>query len=299
MKSAVKQHPKTELFISTSFSYHPGRYTDKPTLMFCDWTYEYYLKHFLHKIPDFLERSAVKNEELLQTKVSAMAVLFPDVCRFIKDEGFSKNTFYLGNVINSSVYNPGEDVFNEKFNSTTIVFIGASKYLEGLVKLLEAVRLLRGKINLNVVVIGMSEDIISDELLKQNVTFMGYLDKTDTNQRASYYSVVDRAKIFVNTNPEWAAFSATLDVMYHLTPVITSKYRSFLETFGTKIKFGYYSENDPQKIAKKIERIFDLDHTEYKLLCQESRSAVEPFTWKNYARKLVKVLEDSEVIDWD
>lgn len=44
MKQAVKRYPDTDLFLSLSYSWNPKKYTEKPCMMFCDWSYGYYFE---------------------------------------------------------------------------------------------------------------------------------------------------------------------------------------------------------------------------------------------------------------
>lgn len=62
MKKAVQQYKNSEYFISTSFSFAPIRFTDKPCVLFCDWTYEYYISHFLSRKPDIFEKQEINRQ---------------------------------------------------------------------------------------------------------------------------------------------------------------------------------------------------------------------------------------------
>lgn len=296
MKFTVKKYPQSEISISTSFSFHPGRYTSEPVVMFCDWTYQYYIAHFLHREPDILERQEIRNQQEMQKSVGLMVSLFPDVKEYIRIHESNKTVTYLGNVINSEKFNPSSTLISKKYSSNTCVFIGSPKYLPGLLSLLQAVKKLKNNPEIQIDVIGITEDKVPLELRGNNVAFYGYLNKSNGEENAQYYEIVDRAKLFVNTNPEWAAFSATLDVMYHATPVVTSHYRSFVETFGDDLNFGRYCENDPEQLADLISSIFQMNFTEYSEWCQNARKSVEPYTWANYVRKILAELNSRNLI---
>ncbi|WP_186414391.1 glycosyltransferase family protein [Oenococcus oeni] len=286
MKIAVQKYPQTDVFISISFSFHPKKYTDKPVLMFCDWTYDYYFQYFQHRKPDFLETQEIRNQHQLQSTADGLLALFPDTCKYISDQGYCKNVFYLGNVINSETFNATNETVMEKFNSNDIVFIGADKYLPGLITLLQAVQILGTAFKGRVQIIGINKDKIPSSLLSDKTRVYGYLDKSSVSERNRYYDIVNKAKVFVNTNPRWSSFSASLESMYHMTPIITTHYRSFIETFGENIKFGYYSENDPTEVSILLRRILNLNLTEYKKMSLAAHDAVTSFTWPVYIDKL-------------
>lgn len=296
MKKAVREFPQTDLFIAISFSFHPKKYTSKPVLMFMDWSYAYFLDHFQHHQPDFLEKQELRNQINLQKTADAMLVLFPDACNYIKKQGYAKNVFYLGNVVNSEPYEPTNDAIQKKYADNNIVFIGTAKYLPGLKALLKALLSLNpddyGKLS----IIGMKREEVPAELLSPKTEVLGYLNKSDEAQRDVYYRTVNEAKLFVNTTPEWAAFSATLDVMYHQTPVITSKYRSFVQTFGEQLNFGCYSPNDSSVLAEKIRKVLALQYSDYQELAKNAAAAVEPFSWDQYTSNLFAKLKQTHVI---
>lgn len=296
MKRAVRKFKQTDLFISISFSFHTKKYTDKPTIMFCDWTYDYYFEYFKKRNPDKLELQEIRNQHRLQDNVDAMFVLFPDACNYAKLHSSNPNIFYLGNVINSKPLTIDVQYIDKKFNSNQILFIGVKKYLPGLQKLVQAfikLRTLQPEFSLNVVGITKSQFIrYAGRVDLTNINFLGYLDKTDINQNKKYYQLVSQAKIFVNTTPNWSSFSATLDVMYHYTPIIVSKYRSFVETFGEDLNFGSYCSNTTDEIFNHINEIISLDYNTYKDLCQYSNQSVQPFTWESYINKLLRTTKN-------
>lgn len=265
---------------------------NNPGLMFCDWSYDYYFNHFLNREPDRLEKQEIMNQERLQKTADGMIVLFPDVADYLVSKYHFQNIYYIGNVVNSEPVDYNTIDVRTKFNGNNVVFIGSKKYREGLVELLKAIALDKKSFISKVYVIGMVEADIPVELRGDKVEFLGYLDKTKPNQYECYYHAVNNSKIFINTTPEWAAFSATLDCMYRGTPVITSKYRSFENTFGKELNFGSYSSNNPKEIADHISSIMELDEQEYFRLSLNARRAVEPFSWSNYTNKILQIVDN-------
>ena len=52
------------------------------------------------------------------------------------------------------------------------------------------------------------------------------------------YEPFKKAKVFINTTPKWAAFSASIEAMYFYIPVVVTPYDEFTKTFGEHIEFG-------------------------------------------------------------
>lgn len=290
MKKAVQKYPNTDAFISISFSYHPKKYTDKPVLMFCDWTYQYYFKYFEKRNPDILEQQEINNQHMLQKNVDKMIVLFPDVARYIEANEYTHNVYYLGNVVNSFPISMNNVEINKKLANQHLVFIGTKKYMEGLVAIVATFKKLKLAFpNVKLDIIGMTAKEFKDTV-PIDVKFHGYLDKSDAIQNHKYYEIVNNATLFVNTTPGWSAFSGSLDVMYHFTPVLISKYKSFEETFGEQLDFGYYCENTVDALYTSISAVFNMDKGSYENLAINAREKVTPFSWEVYIGKVLGLI---------
>lgn len=292
MKKSIKEFPKTDLFISLSFSYHPKKYTTKPVLLFCDWTYGYLFEYFKQRKPDRLERQEIINQKKVINSADKVFVLFPDVAKYMKNVYENENIFYLGNVINSNDVKLSEENLKKKFKQKNLVFIGSKKYLSGLLPLIQAVSNLRDKYpDLELDVIGMTERQIKGKIDNSKligIHFKGYLNKSLDVDCKLYYKIVSNSTFFVNTTPRWSAFSATLDVMYNYTPIIISRYRSFVETFGRTLDFGSYCDNSADEIEKKIDILFSKNFETYRELCIQAHKKVTPFSWQSYIEKLLQ-----------
>jgi len=220
-----------------------------------------------------------------------LVVLFPDVADYVKKQNYCQNAYYLGNVINSFPVTMQERVIEKKWKNKKIIFIGAPKYMEGLKVLVEALQNVQSIVEgVTLDVIGMTSKQFSGEC-PENVTFHGYLDKSNPSQMKEYYDIVDGATVFVNTTPRWSSFSASLDVMYHYTPIIISRYRSFELTFGSNIDFGDYCNNSVNELTKNIEDVFTLSLQEYSKLTENARESVEPFSWSHYVNGFLRVMK--------
>lgn len=295
MKAAVKKYKNSDAYISVSFSYHPKKYTQKPVMMFCDWTYDYYFKYFLQRKPDFLEKQEIKNQQRLFKTADEVVFLFPDVAEYENKINPKSNIFYLGNVINSDPMSLTKEMLKNKYTNKTIVFIGGPKYMQGLQVLIDAVEALHNRVpEVTLEIIGIKRSQYVGGETHNFIRFWGYLNKSVELERKRYYSIVDSATVFVNTTPVWSSFSATLDVMYHYTPIVVSKYRSFTETFGEKITFGKYSKNVKEDVTKNLLLIMNSSYNDYLAIAGAARRSVEPFSWDSYVDQLLKKLKTEE-----
>jgi len=290
MMDVVSKYPDTDLFISTSFSFNPAEYAAVPSVMLCDWTYEYLISHFKGRGPDFFEKKGIDFQDKVINRAEMVFSLFPDVADYMKAKYPDTSIYYLGNVINALPFETNTKAISLRRKSPHVVFIGLPKYIEGLRSLCQAIDSLRKEgFNIELDVIGMNEKDVDLECSK-GINFHGYLEKSNKEQANIYTSLLENAFIFVNTTPQWAGFSSALEAMYYALPILTSKYNSFTETFGNEIDFGAYCINNSSvDIAKYILNVLNMSDEEYNELCSNSRKQAEPFTWSAYVQKLLDV----------
>ncbi|EOR23312.1 group 1 glycosyl transferase [Niallia nealsonii AAU1] len=292
MKRAVKKYSDTDIFISTSFSYTPWKYTNKKKVLFCDWTISYYYDYFLNRTPDKLEQKSIERQNVHLQKSDYIISLFPNVSEYIK-KVFNEKAYYIGNVINSELDVNKDEILKCKRNSNSILFVGGPKYIEGARCLINSFEMIQEdypELELNI--IGINKKEVDN--LPERVNFYGYLNKSNHSDRETYYNLMKNAKVIVNTTPKWAAFSGTVEAMYWYTPVITTPYTSFIETFGSDMKFGYYCErNDPELLKNYLENILTMVQLDYVDLCINANSMVQKFTWDNYVTNLLQTIEEN------
>lgn len=284
IKKAVQEYTNADLHVFLTFSFSSKPYTNKPVLLFGDWTYDHQLNYFAARKPYGFEQRSVNRENTCIENADAVVVLFPKVAAYMKEKYSNKNIHYLGNVINS---NADEIISDVSKRTNSVVFIGAAKYLDGLhtlIKAIEKLNALGTKIDLQV--IGISANEVGEQ--HTFVHYHGYLDKGDTEQRKKYYEILNGSKVFVNTNEKWASFSASIEAMYHYVPIIVPAYPEFVETFGSQINFGNYcgASDDLSSLINEI-----ITSPNYPILCNNAHEAVKDFTWDNYIGKVLGILD--------
>ena len=294
LEGIVSQFPDTDIFISTSFSFHPKRFTKKTCILLCDWNYEYLISHFMNREPDSYEKKGIEIQDSIISEADLVISLFPDVASHMAGRYPDTKVVYLGNVINALPFDLSVDGFSNRFHNPHIVFVGLSKYMEGLESLIKAVESINAQgINLGLDVIGMEASDMPTTT-SSFVRFHGYLEKSNPVQLEKYDSIMKSSLAFINTTPVWAGFSSTLEAMYYGLPIYTSKYSSFVDTFGETIDFGGYSmENTPSEIEVFIKGLLNSPFDDYTSLCLNARKEAEPFTWSAYVDKLLSTVIES------
>lgn len=289
VNQALESYPKADANIFMTFSFSSAGMTNKPTVLFCDWTYDHYFKYHVGQKPGLLERRCLKRENAQIEAADMVVSLFPGIADYMKETYTNKNIFYLGNVINS-VYEVSEsEALQPKKDSNDLLFVGSPKYMEGALALMEAfVNLKQQRPNLKLHIVGTEKGHF--KAVPSGVMCYGYLDKGKDESRELYYELFKKAKVFINTTPKWAAFSASIEAMYFYIPVVVTAYDEFTRTFGNNIKFGAYcEENSPAVIETKIKSI--LDHPSYNSLCVNAHKAVQEYTWSAYIDRVIEQIE--------
>jgi len=289
IRKAIREHPSSDAFIFLTFSFSSAGLTNKPTVQFCDWTYDYYFSYFQERTPDYFEKQCIKRENSQIERSDMVVALFPGAARYMRKKYRNRNICYIGNVVNSLYDATDLSAPGRKKDSSHILFVGSRKYTDGARSLIIAFQKARQRYpQLRLHIIGMeSADF---ETLPEEVCCYGYLDKGKVSDRDVYYQLLRQARIFINTTPKWGAFSATVEAMHFYTPVITSPYADFAETFGHEIDFGYYCDNNsPLLIEKYIMEL--MNDNAYESLCINAHNAVAMFTWSAFIEKFLEKTE--------
>ena len=82
-----------------------------------------------------------------------------------------------------------------------------------------------------------------------------------------------------------------IEAMYYYTPIITSRYQSFVDTFGDSIQFGsYLKEHTIEHLASSIHQLLTTDPNTYCQKASLAHQAVKGFTWDSFASKFLSTL---------
>ena len=63
LKKALDSYPEADANIFLTFSFSSTGLTQKPTILFCDWTYEHYFNYHANRKPDFLEKQCINTPD--------------------------------------------------------------------------------------------------------------------------------------------------------------------------------------------------------------------------------------------
>lgn len=304
IKKAILQYPQAELCLFMGYGFY-NKWNKIPSLLFSDWTTE--MDILKKRKPNFLEKRIIRQEEEAINNAEYVVSLFPVCCEEMKKKYPKANIHFLGgNVINDlsglrlkrkdqCVHSSNEiiveDLIETKEKSKRLLFIGRkTTYLEAAKKLIEAYKLLKEEeaykdYELDIVGCAAS-DFYS---LPEGVTCYGFLNKSDERDRKTYYDLLLGAKVLVNANPKWGAFSSTVEAMYYYTPVIVSPYQDFMKNFGEMIDFGVYNRVfTAETLANDIKTVIISEN--YTEMCNFAHENVKTYTWENYVELVVKLI---------
>ena len=308
IRKAIQQSPNADLCLFMGYGFY-NKWNKTPSLLFSDWTTEMDIRK--KRKPNFLEQRIIHQEEEAINHAEYVISLFPVCCEEMKKKYPKANIHFLGgNVINDllnkslvsrsriQVSNDNtdntiivEDLIETKSKSKKLLFIGRkTTYLEAAKKLIEAYKMLKqeeGYKDYELDIVGCT---VSDfDSLPEGVTCYGFLNKSEERDRKIYYDLLLGAKVLVNANPKWGAFSSTVEAMYYYTPVIVSPYQDFVENFGEKIDFGVYSQEfRAENLANDIKTVIKSGN--YTKMCNFAHENVKSYTWENYVELVAELI---------
>lgn len=309
IRKAIQQSPNADLCLFMGFGFY-NKWNKVPSLLFSDWTTEMDIRK--KRKPNFLEKRIIHQEEEAINHAEYVVSLFPVCCEEMKKKYPKANIKFLGgNVINDvsgnrlkkreergerREENTSKEIFvdnliEKKTKSKKLLFIGRkTTYLEAAKKLIEAYKLLKEEQaykDYSLDIVGCAATDFGS--LPEGVTCYGFLNKSEEDDRNTYYDLLLNAKVLVNANPKWGAFSSTVEAMYYYTPIIVSPYQDFVKNFGEKIDFGIYNQDFTAKsIANDIKTVINSDN--YSEMCNFAHENVKTYTWENYVEQILKLL---------
>ena len=304
IKKVIQQYPQADLCLFMGYGFY-NKWNNIPSLLFSDWTTE--MDIWKKRKPNFLEQRIILQEEEAINHAKYVVSLFPVCCEEMKKKYPKANIHFLGgNVINDllnkslvsrstfQVSNNNadntiivEDLIEKKSKSKKLLFIGRkTTYLEAAKKLIEAYKLLKEEEAYKDYELDIVGCAASDfDSFPEGVTCYGFLNKSEEKDRKTYYDLLLNAKVLVNANPKWGAFSSTVEAMYYYTPVIVSPYQDFVKNFGETIDFGVYNQEfTAENMAKDIKSVINSDN--YTEMCNFAHENVKTYTWENYVKQL-------------
>jgi glycosyltransferase involved in cell wall biosynthesis len=294
IKKAVKKYNKADICIFCTYGFY-NKYSNIPSLLFCDWSYSILLKDRYHKKPNFLEKTYVSRENRAILSSQIVISLFPECALKMKRELPNANIYYLGSNVVNSFYNgiiDEKEIISTKKKYNNILFIGNQNnpsYLETARLIANAVKSLKGTIkNLQYNVIGINQSKL--EIEDENIFCYGYLRKDNPKELALYYKLLLSSSLIVNVSPIWAGYSSLIEAMYYYTPVLVSPFEDFRKEFGNFINFGVYNETyEVDSVAKNIYSILLSDN--YEEMAKNAHLRTKDYTWANYVDRVFKLIE--------
>ena len=169
------------------------------------------------------------------------------------------------------------------------MFVGKKHYLKGAHELLEAfARLREVHPEARLHIIGMKAKKLGT--LPEGAVCYGYLDKGNPQACETYYELMRKCRLFINTTPKWGAFSASVEAMYHYMPVIITPYSEFVNTFGNLIDFGIYHSEGSRADLLCDEILQLLDNELFEKRAKAAHFAVCSFDWRTFVENMLNTV---------
>ena len=293
VQKALLQYPNSQADVFLTFSFSADKRSSRPVVLLSDWPYRYAIEYFRNRQPDRLESSSIARETIHIEEANLVISLFRSATDFMRENYRNRNIHYIGQAINvpSSVVSENEALPESKGGSFNLLFIGDAKYEAGLQVLMKAYEILKKSYpQLTLTLIG--HDTSNLVQLPDGVISYGYLDKGQEASRKLFYSLLKRARIYVNSTPKWGGYSSILEALYFYTPVVVAPFHEAIQMFGEQSDFMIYcEENTPDILAARIKIL--LDDPGFPTISQRAHDAVKDLSWTSYTSRLLSLIESS------
>ena len=280
---------KSDVILVQGFSYPVNNKKNKHIIL-GDWPSEYLFEIFLNRKPSLCERKSIDRENKIIESADAVITLFPNVRDYMLKKYKNKNIFYLGNVVNveDEILVPS-DVLKIKLTSKRLLFIGQPQYILGAQELINASLSLRSiGYECQVDIVGIPAKLLG--INYEWVNIHGYLDKDNPQDKLKYYELLINARLLINTNRGWSGFQAILEALFFYTPIIVRKNDMLINYFDNLEDVAYLLKDGNNSLDELIiDSFINLDR--YKLMTEAASRSVEPYTWKNFTDKLIKLIK--------
>jgi glycosyltransferase involved in cell wall biosynthesis len=289
IRKAGRRYPNSQADIFLTFSFSSQLRADRPVVLLCDWPYSHSIGYFQGRSPDLLELRSIAREDSRIEEADMAISLFQSGAEVMRQRYRNRNIFCLGPAINAPTSEISPTLPELKAGSFNLLFIGDAKYLAGLRVLIHSYKLLKTSYpELSLSIIGQETSQLG--LLPEGVMSYGYLDKGQESSRTLFYSLLQQARLVVNTTPRWGGFSSILEALAYYTPAVVAPFDEIVRMFGKGNDFiSYCEENTPDLLAERIRVL--LEHPDYPDLARRAHAAVENLTWNNYVSRLLNLME--------
>jgi len=290
IKTALTLYPHADANLFFTFSHSSAGLSDKPSILLCDWTHHYNITHFLGREPDFFELGSIKREGQVINRASLVVSTFPDVTQYMTDRYQNANVCFFGKGFWHMKTPVQSEIMPQKLVSKDILFIGNTRYREGADSLICAYQKVKNDLpGIQLHIVGMRSEEFPN--CPEGVHFYGFLNKDIPEQEELYYSLLKRARVFVNTTPKLGSIGAMIESMQFFTPVIAVPEKYMLSYFGERIEFGHYCmDNSLETLYSKIKAV--LKANDYTSLCEKAHAAVSRYPKSNCVDQLLSKIID-------
>lgn len=287
IKKATLRFPNIDFNLFLSFAFL-NPYSDKPNILWCDWTDEISIER-MHRKVQWYEYRSICHERKVMKNADIVYSMFP-ICTKQMEKMYHRPIHYLSRNVVNTIYSGTFDLnsnITHRKQSNIILFIGNIRYWGAAKDLLTAFESLQKRQdNLEYHIIGMTEEQMGSET-SRNVFCHGYLHKDIPAESNLYYNLLLNAKILVNPAKEWGGYSSSIEAMFYGCPIVVSPYKDFVEEFGNNINFGKYINNS-ETLEQTISDI--IDSPSYEDFCINAYNRVKDYTWDNYVSEFLTSL---------
>ena len=257
---------------------------DKPVVLIHDWTNGYMQAMFHHRQMTFFEQMGDKNQFSAMRTARKVICLYPKSADYIRNYVGERVKYYC-NPVNIDKIVDFQERIKKGIKSKHILLIGGITYSDNVSCVIRAAEK-SGVSGLVIDIVGAVPSNVSSAMISINCH--GYLNKDKKEDCDKYYSLIENSRCLINVRKGWGGGSSIAEALYCGLPVIVGDYPDIVGMYGNDESFGYYcQQEDADKLASKIKKMFALSDEQYISMCQSAIMKTRGCTYKNLIDKIL------------
>ena len=288
LKKIVKrENSDTDLYIVLSYDFDLKKYTNNKVMLISDWNVEYVLEKWEKRNSYSIEKNNIERTKKSIKNANFVVSLVEDFKKYAEKK-YNREILYFGMPLNTFLPSDGFESLDER---KYITFIGKKSYIESAKQIINTFNTYNiDKYELHI--IGMNKNDFK-AVQSKNIFFHGYLDKGNSKQLESYYDIIKKSYVVINTKDNWSGMSSIGEVLYYYRPIIISPNDEAKRKFKN-CSFVIFSKNNSNSLYKAIDKISNYSIKEYKKVCNEAHNFVEKYSYDNFCNEILKNVEKED-----
>jgi glycosyltransferase involved in cell wall biosynthesis len=292
---ACRQYPNATMNLFMTYSFSSYGLSPLPYALYCDQTYEEYLRGLNRDTFSNFEKRVFRREESHIDNALRVYSTNQHCVDFIGKRCPRVKPKLLPLGVNLDIEIPdGETLLRRKSGNRRILFIGRGLTSRGVDILVSAFALLiHEDPNYELHLVGIEPKelpALDSSYVRSRIYCYGYLNKSSRKELSRYMALLESARVFVFPARRGPLVFATKEAMFMYTPVITSNFWGIEQEVRDGKNGVIINGLEPREYAQAIAKLCK-DESLWRALAIGAHESARNGTWKNVISGMLEDLE--------